>query len=166
MTTRAQDHPYRRALVLLLGAGAVLLLFDRGTIDLGDVPLVLGLCYLAAAVAGGTGGSLWAPGCVVTGWGLANLALTDPLFEGLRLPESAAHMIGMGLGVLALAGLAHVGVRTGLVGAGLTVVLSGVLFAAQRGQGYDWLQDGRGYAALLVVYAAAEVVTVTLSRRR
>lgn len=166
MAASTQDHPYRRALALLVGAGLVLYLFDSGRASLPDVPVLLGIVYFAAAVAGGTQGALWAPACVVSGWGLANLALGDPLFADLRMPESAAHMCGIGLGVMALAGLHHLGVRTSIMGVGLSVLLSGVLFVAQRGQGVDLLNDGRGYALLLAVFAAAELVTVQVSRRR
>lgn len=160
------DRPGLRAAVLAAGAAAVYLALDSGRAPFGAVPLLVGLVYLVAAVAGGRGGSLWAPGCVVTGWGLANLALTDPLFAELRLPESAAHMIGMGLGVLALAGLLRAGVRTSLASAGTAVLLSGVLFALQRGQGVEALNRPWGYAALLALYAVGELVTVQVQRRR
>lgn len=160
------DRPTARALVLVAGAVAVYLLLDRGSAPFGDTPLLVGLVYLAAAVAGGRGGALWAPGFVVTGWGLANVALARPELRDLHAPESAAHMVGIGLGVLALAGAERAGVRSSTASVALSVLLSGVLFVLQRGQGYALLNDGRGYALLLLAYAAAELVVVQVSRRR
>ncbi len=130
------------------------------------MPLIVGLAYLAAAWAGGRGGGLWAPGCVVTGWGVANLALAEPALADLRAPESAAHMVGIGLGVLALGALARAGVQTSLESTGLAVLLSGVLFVLQRGQGWEALNAPWGYAGLLLLYAVGEVVTVEVRRRR
>ncbi|MCU1693116.1 MAG: hypothetical protein JWM64_2207 [Frankiales bacterium] len=166
MSPRSSDRPAARAAVLAAGAVLVYLLLDRGTAPFGDTPLLVGLVYLAAAVAGGRGGALWAPGCVVAGWGLANVALAEPAFADLRVPESAAHMVGIGIGVVALAGLERAGVRSSTTSVGLSVLLSGVIFAMQRGQGYVLLNDGRGYALLLLAYAAAELVVVTIARKR
>lgn len=158
------DRPGARAAVLAVGAVVVLLLLDRGVAPFGDVPLLVGAVYLAAAAAGGRGGALWAPGCVVAGWGVANVALAQPAFRGLHAPESAAHMVGIGLGVLALAALARAGVRTSTTGIGLSILLSGLIFVGQRGQGWTLLNSGRGYALLLLVYAGAELVVAV--RRR
>ena len=160
------DRPAARAAVLAAGAVVVDLLLDHGAAPFGDTPLLVGLVYLVAAVAGGRGGALWAPGCVVAGWGLANVALARPELADLHAPESAAHMVGIGLGVLVLAGLERAGVHSSTTSVGLSVLLSGVLFIGQRGQGYTLLNDGRGYALLLLAYAAAELVVVQVSRKR
>lgn len=165
MSRRGTDRPLARAGVLAVGAGAVYLLLDSGAAPFATVPLLVGLVYLAAATAGGPGGALWAPGCVVTGWGLANVALGEPALAPLKAPESAAHMVGMGLGVLALAGLARVGVRTTTASVGLSVLLSGLLFVAQRGQGWALLNSAGGYALLLLAYALGELLAARAARR-
>ena len=159
------DRPTARAAVLAAGAVAVYSLLTGGT-PFGYVPLLVGVVYLAAAVAGGRGGALWAPACVVTGWGLANVALSEPRLEPvLRGAESAAHMTGIGLGVLALAALGRAGVRTTTGSIGLAVLLSGLLFVGQRAQGWELLNGPTGYAALLLLYAAGELVVVSVRRR-
>ena len=164
-STQGNDHPVRRAVALVLAAVVVYYLLDSGRAQFRDVPLLTGLGYLTGAVAGGRAGALWAPALVVTGWGVGNLALYSPSLADLRLPESAAHMLGMGLGILVLSGLARLGVVTSLAGVALSVLLSGGLFAAQRGQQIELFNQPSGYAALLVLYAAAEVVTVQVRRR-
>lgn len=166
MAANSQDRPLARAGVLAAGAALVYVLFDREGIDFGLVPLVVGLVYLAAAVAGGLGGALWAPGLVVTGWGLGNDALTWDGVRGQGIPESAAHMVGIGLGILALAALARFGVQVSVASVGLAVLLSGLLFTAQRAGGYGILNEGVGYAVLLLVFAALELVTHVVRRRR
>lgn len=148
-----------------MAAVVVYVLLDSGRAQFRDVPLLTGLGYLAGAVAGGRAGALWAPALVVTGWGVGNLALYSPTFADLHLPESAAHMLGIGLGVLVLAGLARVGVVASLMGVALSVLLSGLLFVAQRGQQVSLFNQPSGYAALLLLFAVAEVVTVQVRRR-
>ena len=165
--SRSADRPTARAVVLAVGAVVVYLLLDRGRASFGQVPLLMGLAYLAAAVVGGRDGALWAPGCVVTGWGLANVALAEPSLRPLlHGAESPAHMTGIGLGVLALGGLARSGIRTTTTSIGLAVLLSGLLFLGQRAQGWELLNRPLGYAGLLLLYAVGELVVVQVRRRR
>lgn len=165
--SRAADRPTARAVVLAVGAVVVYLLLDSGRAAFEQVPLLVGLVYLAAAAVGGRDGALWAPGCIVTGWGLANVALGAPSLEPvLRGAESAAHMTGIGLGILALGGLTRLGVRTTTTSVGLAVFLSGLIFIAQRAQGWELLNGPTGYAGLLLLYAAGELVVVQVQRRR
>lgn len=153
------DHPGRRAIALLLGAGAVAATIGTGRVSFGQVPLVLGLCYLVASYAGGPGGRLWETACVVTGWGVGNAALYAESLRDLRLPESAAHMTGMGLGVLYLAYLARVrGVRWSLLGVATAMIVSGVVFELQRGQQVAAFNQARAYVLLLVAYAVTDAV--------
>lgn len=155
----------RRAVALTLSAGVLYLLVEDGRAPFAAVPLLTGLGLLLGAVAGGIAGPLWAPALVVSGWGLANLLYLRQPFVQLHAPESAAHMVGMGVGLLVLAGLARLGVAVSLVGIALSVLLSGVLFTLQRGQGVPLLNRAAGYALVLLIYAAAEVVTVSRRRR-
>ena len=159
------DRPLARAVALALSAAALYVLVSSHRVDFGWVPLLTGLGYLAGAVAGGPKGALWAPALVVSGWGLANVLYVRAPFAELGAPESAAHMVGIGTGLLVLAGLHRLGVSASQTGIALSVLLSGVLFELQRGQGLSLLNKAAGYAAVLLVYAAAEVVTVSVKRR-
>lgn len=161
----ADDRPLARAAALAVSAVVVYWLVEQRDVGFGKVPLLVGLGFLAGAVAGGPRGALWAPALVVTGWGLGNDMRGWDSLSGIALPESAAHMVGMGLGILALGVLARYGVETTLWGVGLSVLLSGVLFVGQRGEGYALLNEATGYSLLLLVYAAAEVVGVAVRRR-
>lgn len=165
MSARTDDRPLARAAALAVSAVVLYLLVEERGVSFGKVPLLVGLGYLAGAVAGGPKGALWAPALVVTGWGLGNDARTWSSLSGVGLPESAAHMCGIGLGILALGVLARYGIETTLWGVGLSVLLSGVLFIGQRGEGYALLNEATGYSLLLLVYAAAEVVAVAVRRR-
>lgn len=165
--TRAasRDRPLARAVALAVSAGVLYLLVSSHRVDFGWVPLLTGLGYLAGAVAGGPRGALWAPAMVVSGWGLANVLYVRAPFAELDAPESAAHMVGIGVGLLVLAGLHRLGVAASQTGIALSVLLSGVLFELQRGKGIGLLNSATGYAAVLLVYAAAEVLTVGVKRR-
>ncbi|MDP3712558.1 MAG: hypothetical protein Q8R60_08750 [Mycobacteriales bacterium] len=164
-SSSADDRPLARAAALAVSAVVLYWLVEQRGVSFGKVPLLTGLGYLAGAVAGGPRGALWAPALVVTGWGLGNDAQGWESLSGVGLPESAAHMVGMGLGILALGVLARYGIETTLWGVGLSVLLSGVLFIGQRGEGYQLLNEATGYSLLLLVYAAAEVVGVAVRRR-
>lgn len=155
----------RRALALVVSAAALYLLVDSGRASFADLPLLTGLGFLLGAVVGGSRGALWAPALVVSGWGLANVLYLREPFAALHAPESAAHMVGIGVGLLVLAGLVRLGVAASYVGIALSVLLSGVLFTLQRGQGVALLNRAAGYALVLLVYAAAEVLTVSVKRR-
>lgn len=69
----ADDTSARRVRGIALIAGAVLIvaLIESGTIPFYWFPTLTGLTYLAAAAAGRSRGTLWAPGFVVTSVGLA-----------------------------------------------------------------------------------------------
>ena len=166
MTRRASgDRPLARAVALAVSAAVLYVLVSTGRVDFGWVPLLTGLGYLAGAVAGGPRGALWAPAMVVSGWGLANVLYVRAPLAQLNAPESAAHMVGIGAGLLLLAGLHRLGVAASHTGIALSVLLSGVLFELQRGQGVRLLNGATGYAALLLLQAAAEVLTVGVRRR-
>jgi hypothetical protein len=153
------DHPGRRAVALLAGAGLVAATIGTGRISFGQVPLVVGLCYLVASYAGGSGGRLWETACVVTGWGIGNAALYADSLRDLQLPESAAHMTGMGLGVLFLAYLAKVrGVQWSLLGVAAAMIVSGVVFELQRGQRVEVFNHAKAYVVLLAAYAATDLI--------
>ena len=165
MTARSEDRPLARAAALAAAAVVLYWLVEERGVPFGRVPLLTGLGFLAGAVAGGPKGALWAPALVVTGWGLGNDAQSWQWLDGVTLPESAAHMCGLGLGVLALGVLARFGVETSLYGVGLAALLSGVLFVGQRGEGWELLNEATGYSLVLLAYAAADVVALAVRRR-
>ena len=78
--------------------------------------------------------------------------------EGISGLESAYadYPYGSGLAVV---------VPTLELAAGVFLVLSGLLFVAQRAQGWELLNSATGYAVLLLVYAAGELVVVQVRRR-
>lgn len=159
------DHPGRRAVALLAGAGFVAATIGTGRISFGQLPLVLGLCYLVASYAGGPDGRLWETACVVTGWGIGNAALYVDSLRDLHLPESAAHMTGMGLGVLLLAYLARLrGVRWSLLGVAVTMIVSGVFFELQRGQRVEAFNHATAYFVLLAAYAVSDLIRWSRTR--
>lgn len=157
-TTR--DVRLRRAAALLVGAGvaALLLLGDRPRLGFPYVPLVLGLAYLGAAIAGGPRGGLWATALPLTGWGLGVVAGVE---DWLDLYDPALFLLGAGLGALACAGLERRGVAVDLLGVSATLVLGGLLFALER----EWAPAGepRTYVALL---AAVGLGNLLLALRR
>ena len=165
MPAAASDRPLARAAALAVSAVVIYLLVEQQGVSFDKIPLLTGLGYLAGAVAGGPQGALWAPALVVTGWGLGNDAQSWESISSIGLPESAAHMVGIGLGVLALGVLARYGIETTLWGVGLSILLSGLLFIGQRGEGIELLNEATGYSLLLLAYAAAEVVAVAVRRR-
>lgn len=154
--------------MLLVAALAVLLLLRTDRFGYPEVPALVGLGYLAGAVAGGPSDALWAPALVVSGWGLGNVALGWSWVADLGTPQSAAHLVGTGLGVLGLAGLGRLGVVVDAAGVGLALVLSGVLFTVQRGQQPEALTRDEGavaYAGLLAAFGIVELARAAVRHR-
>lgn len=147
-----------RGVALVVGALVILALVETKAIAFYWFPVLTGLTYLAAAVAGRSRGALWGPGFVTTSVGLAAaLWLSDgrpaDSFEFLALAVMA---LGLG-GVLAtLVGRAR-GFEVGAMSVSLAVLLFG-LFALLEQQavkpvaGHAW-----PYAVLLVVWGAYEL---------
>jgi uncharacterized protein YhhL (DUF1145 family) len=154
------DASARRARGLALIAGAVLIvaLIETETIPFYWFPVLTGLTYLAAAAAGRSRGTLWAPGFVITAVGLgAALWLRDgrpaDSFQFLALAVMA-----LGLGGVLAALLAQLrGFSVSAMSVSLSVLLFGV-FALLEQQavepiaGQSWV-----YAALLAAWGAYEL---------
>ncbi|MGH2948019.1 MAG: hypothetical protein ACRDPC_17500 [Solirubrobacteraceae bacterium] len=116
-------------------------------------PLVVGLAYLAAAVAGGRRGGHWATACVLVGWGAAMV------FAGAARPDldiAGLYMVGAGLGAVAGLLLRRAGVYADPLGLAVVITASGLLltFAAQAP---SVLEEARTYAALLALVAVANL---------
>jgi len=156
----ADDTSARRArgLALIIGAVVIVALIETGTIAFYWFPVLTGLTYLAAAAAGRSRGTLWAPGFVVTSVGLAAaLWLRDG-----RMPDSfqflALAVMALGLGGVLAALLAQLrGFSVSAMSVSLSVLLFGV-FALLEQQavkpfaGQTWV-----YAALLAAWGAYEL---------
>jgi hypothetical protein len=147
----------RRAAALGTGAAAaaLLLLGDDPVLPFFWVPLVLGLAYLAAALAGG---GMWATALPLTGWGLGVVLGVEDVVD---LYDPALFLLGAGLGALACAGLERRGTAVDLLGVSATLVLGGLAFALEREVAV--LGEASTYVALLAAVAA---VNLLLALRR
>lgn len=151
----------RQGVLLIAGAGALELLVARGSLEFFWTPLVLGLAYLAAALAGGRNGSYWATAPVLVGWGGVVVWLNE-LKPDVSAP--AAYAFGMGLGVLLAAAVARTGQRVDLLGCGVTAAGAGLVFMLQPQ--VSELGQATTYAEALVVVGAANLVLAASARRR
>lgn len=97
----------RGVLLVVGGLVVVVLIKPVGPEKLYVMPLVLGLTYLASAVAGGRSGGLWVPGLIVTAWGVAT---TTVLSGAISVDFTAAAVLAIGLGAVAATQLPRVGI--------------------------------------------------------
>ena len=166
-STAADDSSARRArgIALIVGAVVIVALIETETIPFYWFPVLTGLTYLAAAAAGRSRGTLWAPGFIITSVGLAAaLWLRDG-----RMPDSfqflALSVMALGLGGVLAGLLAQArGFSISAMSVSLSVLLFGV-FALLEQQavkpiaGQSWV-----YAALLAAWGAYELRPSSSSR--
>jgi hypothetical protein len=147
-----------RAILLLAGAAFLIVMVAPDDDRFYWTPLVLGLSFLAAAVAGPRTSGPWAPACVLVGWGAAVIfvRLAEP-----DLDTSGVYLAGAGAGVMAGAELARRGFAVDHTTLAATLVLSGAALALSTVAGV--FADARAYAALLGALAVAQLV---LARRK
>lgn len=155
-----------RGLALLVG-GAVtaLLLVPIGPVAFYYLPLVTGLTYLVAAALGGRTGALWAPGLIVTGFGVATwLTSPDGLVDGQYSFPLA--IVGLGVGALLAAIAAEGGLMVGETSLALAILLTGVFVLAvfripelDKGWPFGLLLAGWGLWELRPGRAATETGT-------
>jgi len=147
-----------RGLALIVGAVLIVALIETETIPFYWFPVLTGLTYLAAAAAGRSRGTLWAPGFVITAVGLgAALWLRDGrTADSFQLLALAVMALGLG-GVLAALLAQLRGFSVSAMSVSLSVLLFGV-FALLEQQavepiaGQSWV-----YAALLAAWGAYEL---------
>lgn len=128
-STAAYDSSARRArgIALIVGAVLIVALIETETIPFYWFPTLTGLTYLAAAAAGRSRGTLWAPGFIITAVGLAAaLWLRDG-----RMPDSfqflALAVMALGLGGVLAGLLAQArGFSISAMSVSLSVLLFGV----------------------------------------
>ncbi|MEO7746656.1 MAG: hypothetical protein ABIV05_10575, partial [Actinomycetota bacterium] len=116
-------------------------------------PLVLGLTYLAAAAVGGRGATLWAPGLVISAWGVA-VALV--FSQTVHADFASVAVTALGIGSTAAALLGRVGFRVDTLAVGLSVMLAGLTELAAS-LGASVLGLGWFYGALLSVWVLADL---------
>lgn len=167
----ASGERRRRGAVLLAGALvlAVLLAGVDGSqpVDIGLdagplplpfywLPLLTGLTYLAAAAVGGRRGALWAPGLVVTGWGVGVLLTLSGQVDNALFP--ALSIVGLGAGAVVAALLVRAGFAIGELGIALSVLLAGLFFLlTQRGPVATELGETLPYVVLLGLWGLWEL---------
>ena len=156
VATTAINHKYfaearhRSAIVLLVGAAAMLGLIQTGAVRFYYTPLVVGLTYLAAAAAGRRG-ALWAPGIITTCWGIAVLLGVHNVTLGSKASYELAGAIGIALSLL----LRYtIGLAAGFIG---MVVAFGVILLHDNGHAPSWVFKGVTFAALLAVWGLWEL---------
>lgn len=147
-----------QGIAFLLGALALDVLIQRGATPFFWTPFVLGVTYLAAALAGGRTGGHWPTACVLLGWG------TVVAWAGETRPEdvdlAGAYLAGGGIGVLVAGVLARRGFTVDVIGLGASAVLAGSILAFSGRS--DALVEARTYA---IAVAAVGVVNLALAVR-
>jgi len=156
----ADDTSARRARGIALIAGAVLMvaLIETETIPFYWFPTLTGLTYLAAAAAGRSRGTLWAPGFVITsvGLGVALWLRDGRAVDSYQFLALAAMALGLG-GVLA-ALLAQVrGYSISAMSVSLSVLLFGVFNLLEQQAVKPFAGQTWAYAALLAAWGAYEL---------
>ena len=146
----------RRAPLLLLGAVAVVALVgDDRPLGFLWLPLVTGLAYLAAAVAGGRDPALWGPACVVTGFGLGAVLTVDGPLGGQLFSPVVLTAVGAGAVVAML--LPRAGIPVDGLSVAAAVLLSGVFFLLSERGPTEVFRSPAVYGALLAAWALWEL---------
>jgi len=144
----------------LLGALALEALVERGSTPFYWTPLIIGLSYLGAAVAGGRTGGHWPTACVLLGWGAV------VAWAGQARPEdvdlAGAYLAGGGAGVLVAGALLRRGFKVDVIGLGAAAIGAGLVLAfASR---HDGLVEARTFAIALAVVALVNVALGLVAR--
>lgn len=149
--------------VLLAGVVLMLLAVGDEPSRFYLVPGALGLIYLAAALAGGRGGSYWATALVLVGFGSA-VVVIERASPGLE--RDGLELLGAGLGALLGAGLARRGLAVDPVGIAATIAIVGLLAALRTDVGA--LTDVVFYAALVGLVGLVNLAMggIALARER
>jgi hypothetical protein len=159
---KAAGVRFLQAGAFLLGALALEALIERGATPFYWTPLIIGLSYLGAAIAGGTTGGHWPTACVLIGWGavVAWAGQTRPQDVDL----AGAYLAGGGAGVLVAGILLRRGFKVDVIGLGAAAVGAGLVLAlASRS---DLLVEARTFAIALAVVALVNVALGLAARKR
>ncbi len=141
-----QAQRITHGLVLILGAIVLAVLVQPiGSRPFYWVPLVTGLTYLLAAAVGGRTAALWAPGLVVTTWGIAVILI---LGRTVDVDFAAATVTALGAGATLAVLLQRAGFAVSALGIALSVLLAGG-FELLDAVGPALFGKGWAYAILL-----------------
>ncbi len=151
-----------RGIALIAGAVLIAVLIKGDIVAFYWFPVLTGLTYLIAAAVSGSRSTLWAPGFVVTSFGLAAaLWLRDgrsgDSFELLALSVLA---IGLG-GVIAALLNEYAGFAISTMSVSLAVLLLGVFLVLAQQTVSPVAAKPDVYIALLAVWGAYELVRST-----
>lgn len=151
-----------QAAFFLLGAAALEVLVEQGRLRFFWTPLIIGLAYLAAALAGGKRGGHWPTACALLGWGaaVAWVGHTRPQ----DIDTAGAYLAGGGAGVLLAGLLARAGFALDVVGLGGAVLGAGLVLALSPR--VSALGEAQTYALALLAVAAANVLLGLAARKR
>ncbi len=143
----------RGALALIAGALVEGVLVQQGIIEFFWTPLILGLTYLAAATAAGRKGALWAPGIVVTCWGVAVVLGSKQV---VTVDASLSYYVAAAIGVaIALVLRYAVGLAAGPVG--LVVSVAAVAAVAAIPNLPSWIFQGLTWGIVLGIWGLWEL---------
>ncbi len=140
--SKAYDVRIRQGLALLVGAVALELLVGQDVLRFYWTPLVLGLSYLVAAAVGGRAGGHWATACILSGWGVAVVAIG--LAQSQHIDVAGAYLFGAGAGASAGSLLPRAGFEVSQLGLAATIVGAGLILALSPRA--DLLTDAQTYA--------------------
>ena len=152
----------RQIVVFLAGAAALELLVHRGEIRFYWTPLILGLTYLAAAIAGGRDGGHWSGATALTGFGLA--VAWVGYFRPQDVDISGVYVAGAGVAMAVGSAAAARGWPISPLSVGVTLAITGVLLALV--DRVDEIGDARTYVEFLGVVIAGNVLAAGLTLRR
>jgi len=139
--------------LFLVGAVIVFLLLGDDPARFQELPLALGVVYLAAAIAGGRTGGHWATATTLIGFGLAVLAVREGWVDWGSAP---AYVVGIGAGALAAAVLERRGFDATLGGVAATALATGLVFAFEPDVAA--FGDARYFALALALVGAVNLV--------
>ncbi|HEY0558943.1 MAG: hypothetical protein JWM48_2568 [Mycobacterium sp.] len=149
-----------RGAPLLLGAAAVSAFCGTALSGLAPahyvlayVPLVVGVALLVSALLGGRTGRSWAPGLVITVWGIGAALIAGGRWQ---VDLTGGYLLALGVGILAAGAAESMGILMTVAEVGRAVVVAGGLLLLQRTYG-GLFDHGDFYAVLLALAALWEI---------
>ncbi len=159
---KAADVRFVQAGAFLLGALALEALIERGSTPFYWTPLIIGLSYLAAAIAGGRSGGHWPTACVLVGWGAVVVWIAR--VRPADIDPAGAYLVGVGAGALVAGVLLRRGFKVDVVGLGGAAVGAGLVLAlASR---HDAVGEARTFAIALAMVALVNLALGLAARKR
>lgn len=151
-----------RGATLVVGGAALIGLLEGDVLPYYWLPLLTGIVYLAAAVAGRSRGPLWGPALVTTTGGLA-VALW--IRDGRAVADfqfTALAVMALGTGAVLAAVMNQAGYAISAMSVALPVLLFGAFLLAEEQSVSRVAGSASFYGGLLVVWGLVELA---LSRR-